>query len=472
MRRARQTKIVATLGPATDSPETIARLVEAGMDCARVNCSYGDASEWRRVVGEVRSAAAAAGRWTAVMFDVQGAKLRLAEGLAAADLVRDARVEVCGPEGCLTASDGSVVRLSDQHHVELLDEGSEIVIGDGTPRLVVERIGPGSATAVVVEPGRIAARKGVTVINSQPVVQPMSAKDARDLDAAAALGADFVAISYVRDADDVHRVRDRLAAAGSRARVIAKLERIEAYENLDAIVAAADGIMVARGDLGVAVGIERVPLIQKKMIRRGNQGGKLVITATQMLESMIIAPLPTRAEVADVANAVVDGTSAVMLSAETSVGAYPVEAVKQMAAIAAAAEGEQIQGAVGDAEAEQRDAAVMHAALYLSHVTRAGALIVPTSSGNTVRACNKYRPLTPIVAITDDPVVARQLSLEWGTEPTLMERIESTDAFVDAAIAHVKRLIGLQSGQPVVVTAGRMAGRSGATDLIVLREVE
>lgn len=470
MNPLRQTKIVATLGPATDSPQTIDRLLDAGMDCARINCSYGDAGDWRRHVETLRATDRQKRKPVPVIFDLQGMKMRLARGTGEMRLEAGGEVRLTAAPAA-GASGGTVLEVDSTGFTDLVTDGSEIVIGDGTPRLrAVGREGD-MIVAEVVVPGTLGPGKGVTVTNAQTDGIAFTEKDERDLADAIALYAEFIAVSYVRSAADVEAMTERLRAAGSRARVIAKIERIEAYEGLDEILAAADGVMVARGDLGVAVGCERVPLIQKDIIRRVTQEGKLVITATQMLESMISSPEPTRAEAADIANAVIDGTSAVMLSAETSSGAYPVEAVKRMAAIAAAAEVEEIRGARDEFLAEPRDVAVMHAALYLSHATGAVAIVVPTTSGKTPRACAKYRPKIPIIAIADDATVAAQLNVEWGVQAAAREPQPQAADHTTAILMQAKQLMNLTAGDLVVVTTGPAAGSPGETNLIALREI-
>ena len=298
-------------------------------------------------------------------------------------------------------------------------------------------------------------------------------KDVADLELATELNADFVALSFVRSAADLVELRSRLDERGSRARIVAKVEKIEAYENLDEIIAASDGVMVARGDYAVEAGMARVPLMQKDTISRATQAGKLVITATQMLESMINAPEPTRAEVADVANAVIDGSSAVMLSAETSVGSYPVEAVRAMAAIAEAAEEvPEIHGRARTPKGDTLAAAVMHSAVELADAIDAAALVVPTATGGAARACSKYRRRRPIIALAHDPAVAAQLTLEWGVYPASMRVAESVDEMIDGAlVAAAENFAELGSGATVVLTAGRRTGTAGATNLIMVREL-
>ena len=330
----RHTKIVATLGPATDPPGKLDELIAAGLDCARLNCSHGTHDDLRRRAREVREAAARARRPIGLLFDLQGPKLRLSAGTETRALELDDTVVFCGDGG---GGDDRVV-VDFPGFASLVTERSEIVIGDGVPRFAVDSIQEGEVVARVRSAGPLSARKGINVTWARPELPAITEKDVDDLALAAELDADFVALSFVRSASDLNELRTRLEAHGSQARLIAKIEKIEAYEQLDGIIAVSDGVMVARGDYGVEAGVAHVPLMQKDTIYRATQAGKLVITATQMLESMIHSSEPTRAEAADVANAVIDGTSAVMLSAETSVGDFPVEAVRAMAEIAHAAE--------------------------------------------------------------------------------------------------------------------------------------
>jgi pyruvate kinase len=349
---------------------------------------------------------------------------------------------------------------------------SEIVIGDGMPRLTVESVGPGEVVARARSAGELAPRKGINVTYARPELPAITDKDAADLALAAELGADFVALSFVRSAADIEQLRARLTELGGSGRTVAKIEKVEAYENLDEIITVADGLMVARGDYGVEAGVARVPLMQKDTIFRATQNGKLVITATQMLESMIHAPEPTRAEATDVANAVIDGTSAVMLSAETSIGEYPVEAVRAMSQLAEAAEESPvIHGRAREGLRDTPAAAVMHAAVELADELDAAALIVPTTRGGSPRACAKYRRRRPIVALPHDHDVANQLSLEWGVYPRTMAVGESVDDLIESALITAKEFAGLPSGARVVITAGRQTGASGATNLIMVRDI-
>ena len=363
----RRTKIVATLGPATDPPGVLDRLVAAGVNCARLNCSHGTHEDLRRRAASVRATAERAQRPLGLLFDLQGPKLRLSAETETRALRAGEAVVFCGTDGS-DAHDR--VRVDFAHFAALTTERSQIVIGDGVPRLAVERVAAGDVFARVLSPGALSARKGVNVTYARPELPAITEKDAADLALAAELGADFVALSFVRTADDLEQLKAQMHGLSCPARVVAKIEKIEAYERLDEIIGVADGVMVARGDYGVEAGVAHVPLMQKDTIARATQAGKLVITATQMLESMIHAPEPTRAEATDVANAVIDGSSAVMLSAETSVGSYPVEAVQAMAEIAEAAEqAPEIHGRARKVTPDTAAAVVMRAAVELAQTS-------------------------------------------------------------------------------------------------------
>jgi pyruvate kinase len=464
----RHTKIVATLGPATDAPGKLDELIAAGLDCARLNCSHGTHDDLRRRAREVREAANRARRPIGLLFDLQGPKLRLSAGTETRALELDDTVVFCGDGG---GGDDRVV-VDFEGFAGLVTERSEIVIGDGVPRLAVDSVQAGEVVARVRSPGPLSARKGINVTYARPELPAITDKDVDDLALAAELDADFVALSFVRSAADLVQLRTRLEAHGSEARIIAKIEKVEAYEQLDGIIAVSDGVMVARGDYGVEAGVAHVPLMQKDTIRRATQAGKLVITATQMLESMIHASEPTRAEATDVANAVIDGTSAVMLSAETSVGDYPVEAVRAMAEIAQAAEqAPEIHGRARELRGETAAAAVMHAAVELADEIEAAALVVPTSTGGAARACAKYRRRRPIIALAYEPRAANQLTLEWGVRPYAVAVADTVDEMIDAALEGARDLAELPSGARVIVTAGRQTGTPGGTNLIMVREI-
>jgi pyruvate kinase len=465
----RRTKIVATLGPATDASDVLDELVAAGVDCARLNCSHGTHDDLRRRAAAVRDAARRASRPLGLLFDLQGPKLRLAADtrettVAPGDVVTFAGAERRGRPGR--------VIVDFPRFADLVTERSHIVIGDGVPRFALGGVDDGEVVAEAMSAGTFGPRKGVNVTYARPELPAITEKDHADLQLAAELGADFVALSFVRSAADIALLRELLAARGSTARAIAKIEKIEAYEHLDEIIEVSDAIMVARGDYGVEAGVARVPLMQKDTIQRTTQAGKAVITATQMLESMIQAPEPTRAEATDVANAVIDGTSAVMLSAETSVGRYPIEAVRAMAEIAQAAEEyPEIHGRARPLGRDTPAAAVMRAAVELADELDVAAIVVPTATGGAARACAKYRRRQPIVAVAHDTRVADQLSLEWGVYPAMMPVADNVDEMVDLALEAARESAGLRAGAQVVLTAGRQTGTPGATNLVMIREI-
>ena len=462
---ARRTKIVATLGPSTDDPAVMDLLVAAGMDCARINCSHGTGEEQLARAEGVRAASERAGRHLGLLFDLQGPKLRLSSSTQPRDVEAGDAVTFTG-----MPRDGAV-QVDFEGFARLCTPQSEIVIGDGVPRLTVAGVGANEVHAQVRLRGPLSPRKGVNVTYARPELPAITEKDVEDLARAAQAGADFVALSFVRSAADLELLRAKMGELAYHARVIAKIEKVEAYENLDEIIAVADGVMVARGDYGVEAGVARVPLMQKDTIRRSTRQGKLVITATQMLESMIQSPEPTRAEVADVANAVIDGTSAVMLSAETSVGRYPVDAVGAMATIAEAAEeAPEIHGRARDIVHDTPAAAIMHAAVDLADEIDAAAIVVPSSTGGAPRACAKYRPRRPLIVLAHRAGVCEQLSLEWGVYATRMEHSDSVDELIDHALVGARDFAGLAPGAQVVITAGR-AGMAGGTNLIMVREV-
>jgi len=465
----RRTKIVATLGPASDPPEVLDQLLAVGVDCVRINCSHGSAEDLRRRAAAARDAARRAGRPVGVLFDLQGPKLRLSSETFTRTVKQGDLLSFRGANGA-SHGDGLIVDYSD--FAQLVTERSELVIGDGVPRFTVERVEGARIAARALTTGPVSARKGVNVTYARPNLPAITDKDAADLELAAECGADFVALSFVRGGRDVVDLRDRLRLLGSPARTIAKIEKIEAYEHLDEILAVADGVMVARGDYGVEAGVARVPLMQKDTITRATHIGKCVITATQMLESMIHSPEPTRAEVADVANAVIDGTSAVMLSAETAVGEHPVEALRAMAEIARAAEESPvIHGRALGVDRHTSAAAVLYAAVQLAEAVDAAALIIPTATGGGPRTCAKYRSDRPIIALADDPVVCSQLMLEWGVHPITLGPADSVDALVESSLLAGRDLAGLPSGARVVLTAGRSTRTPGATSLIMVREI-
>jgi pyruvate kinase len=466
----RRTKVLATLGPATDAPGVLDEMVSAGVNAVRINCSHGEADERRERIARTRDAAARANRPVGVLLDLQGPKIRLSPFQPTREVSRgDVVTFVPGPP------------LGDDVGVDwgmlgpAAEPGrSEIAIGDGTPRFLVSSVDDDGrrVTASCLSPGRLEARKGITVTYSNLGGPALTDKDRIDLDLAAELDVDFVALSFVREAGDIEELRRELAVRGARARVIAKIERLQALENLDEILDAADGVMVARGDLGVEAGVARIALMQKRIIDSATLAGKVCITATQMLESMITAPEPTRAEALDVANAVLDGTSAVMLSAETAMGQDPSAAVRAMAEIASEAErAEHIYCINLERQPGGPGAAVMKAAVLLGRDTDAGILVVPTASGGSARSCAKYRPKRPIIALAQDESVAGQLTLDWGVVAGTLDSVDGIDDLIGTALANARRLTGLADETTVVMTAGPAVAGDDSMNLIVVRHL-
>ncbi len=462
---ARRTKVVATLGPSTDGPGVLEELVAAGLDVARINCSHGEPEDIRARAGRVREVALSAGRPVALLLDLQGPKLRL-------DASTPTRELVVGERLTLSGHGPADLQVGFPGFCALVTQRSELVVGDGVPRLRVLEVSEDLVSAEVVVPGPVAPRRGINVTHARPDLPALTEKDLADLALSVELDADFVALSFVRSRADVELLRSALGIRGSRARTVAKIEKVEAFEELDGILEVADAVMVARGDLGIEVGAAAVPLLQKAIIARANQAGRLVITATQMLESMLTSPEPTRAEATDVVNAVIDGTSAVMLSGETSIGAHPLSAVRLMAELATAGEqAPEIHGRARDHGVDATGPAVLVAAVQLAERLQAAAIVVPTQSGAAARECAKYRPRQQIIALAHDPRVVRHLALEWGVLPLQFDASTTVDEMIDRALATVRDEAGLPVGALVVLTAGRRTGTPGATNLLMVREI-
>src|SRR3990170_3056340 len=414
-RHDRRTKIVATIGPASSNEEMLGRLVEAGMDGARLNFSHGTHDEHRENARRVRAVQAAAGRSLALIADLQGPKLRIGDLDAPVELEAGDAVVVAGEE---SRRDGDLPVAPDVLG-SVLEPDDEILVDDGLVRLRVERVEGTRALCRVVTAGVVNAHKGVNVPGVPLPVPSLTEKDLADLDIALELGVDYVAQSFVRTHTDVTALKARIEAAGSQAWVIAKIELKEAVTAFEAILDVADAVMIARGDLGVEIGAAEVPLLQKRIILAALERGKPAITATQMLETMVHRPEPTRAEASDVANAILDGTSAVMLSAETAVGSYPVEAVETMARIARAVEPSldyrhQLPTA---AEEPTVGRAMSNAACDLAEALGAKAILVPTFTGRTASAVARLRPRRPIAALTHVEISLQHMAIEWGVTP-------------------------------------------------------
>lgn len=470
----RRTKIVATLGPATDDQATLVAMIRAGVDGVRINCSHGTRNDFIRRAWQARDAAATAGRHVAIMFDLQGPKIRLHESSRRADLDQGDTVRIVGDPRASGATGALVVDWPGV--VEAADPGtSELVIGDGAPRIAIAQRTKGALMGTCVIPGTALPRKGAFLTHAQVRSMALTEKDREDVRTALDAGADFIALSFVNGADDIRELRGEIL--GSSARIIAKIETLSAIQHLDEIVDAADAVMVARGDLGVEAGVSRVPLLQKQIIQAANDYGKMVITATQMLESMIDAPEPTRAEASDVANAVIDGTSCVMLSGETAVGRYPIDTIEHMAAIALDAQDGVtpivVEGGGASRDGRTTAESVMRAAVLLAREIKASALVIPTATGGSARAAARFRPRRPILALCSDGEVARQLALEWGVipEPLHQRPEEPIEALVERCLMRAQRRLNLPDGARVVLTSGPQVATPGATSLIAVHRL-
>ena len=462
---SRRTKIVCTIGPATSSSELIGRLVDAGMDAARLNFSHGSHEDHAERAALVREHQKRARRPIAVIADLRGPKLRIGTLPEPRDLDTGDTVAVV-PDG---AANGGLP-VTPPVLSEVLRPGHAILIDDGLVRLHVDAVNGGTVQATVVAGGRVTSNKGVNVPGVPLPVPSITEKDREDLELALGLGVDYVALSFVRSANDVRHLRELLHEAGSTAQVIAKIEKAEAVDDLAGILRLADAVMVARGDLGVEIGPAEVPLVQKRILLAALERGKPAITATQMLESMLHHPEPTRAEASDVANAILDGTSALMLSGETAVGEFPIESVRTMDRIARAVEpslpyrhelhrdADEPFASVGDA--------MSNAACDIAEVIDAAAILVPTYSGRTASAVARHRPTRPVIAVTHKRHAAQQLAIEWGVVPTEIEECRDVE-HLWARTLEASRETGIVSpGDRVVITAGTAVNVPGTTNLI------
>ena len=460
----RRTKILATIGPASGTPDRIAALLAAGMDAARLNFSHGTQDDHRTRAELVRAAAEDAGRPFALVADLQGPKLRLGTLPAPRTLVAGEEV-VIAPEG--SASDGALP-VSPAVIGEVLSPGHDVLIDDGLVRLRVEEVEHGTARCTVAVGGTVSSHKGVNLPGVPLPIPALTPKDIADLEFALSLGVDFVALSFVRSAEDVRDLQRRIEEAGSHAKAIAKIEKAEAVDVLDEILGVTDAIMVARGDLGVEIGPAYVPLIQKRIILKALDDGKPVITATQMLESMIHQAEPTRAEASDVANAVLDGSSALMLSGETAVGEYPIESVAYMDRIIRAVEpslGYRHQMPEPDEE-PGIGRAMSNAACDLAETLGAKALLVPTATGRTASAVARLRPHRPIVGLTHNQYAVQQMALEWGVIPLYVPEAQDVQDLWRMSIEAARSAGLLVQGDRIVITAGTSVNIPGSTNVI------
>lgn len=471
----RRTKIVATVGPASNSPETLLDLIHSGVDIFRLNFSHGTHEFHQETIARIRAAGKAAGRDVAILQDLCGPKIRTG-------MMENGKIElVDGQETVITTRHVLGTPECFQTQYEMLPRDvkarDRILLDDGALEMEVISVDGQDIKAKVIRGGVLKNNKGMNLPNINVSAPSVTEKDIADLKLGVAEGVDFIALSFIRRPEDVAPVREILRQARSSARVIAKIEKPEAIEHIEAIIHAADGVMVARGDLGIEMPIQQVPMIQKMLIRRANEMDRYVITATQMLESMTVNALPTRAEVSDVANAIIDGTDAVMLSGETAAGAHPVGAVRMMSDIAQVTEEylaknrPQWNWRMSLSNENPIQDALGHAALNLVEDLKVKAIVVHTQTGGTALFMSKARPFCSILAFTPDAAAARRLRLYWGVEPVLAPDIRTRGELRLAAsqVLLEKRLA--LPGDKFIIVAGTSFGQVGAANAIVMADV-
>ena len=468
MRRIRRVKIVATLGPASRERAMVARLFEAGADVFRINMSHTDHDGLSERVATIRSLEQEFGRPIGILADLQGPKLRIgrfAEGKAVVEIGDAFALDADAAPG-----DRTRVHLPHPEILSALRPGHTVLIDDGRVKLRVEKASPASAQARVVVGGLLSDRKGVSLPDTTIPVSAMTPKDRADLEAALAANVDWIAVSFVQRPQDVEEVQ---AIAQGRARVLAKIEKPQAIERLDEILEVSDAVMVARGDLGVEMPIEQVPGLQKRITRKARRLGKPVVVATQMLESMITSPGPTRAEVSDVATAVFEGADAVMLSAESAAGQYPVEAVTTMSGIGDQVERDSVYRSIIDAQRGRGEAfdmseahAIAVAARDIAESLECKAVCAWTASGSSALVIARERPMAPILALTPYPETARALALVWGVHPIVTKDASDVDDMVRRACKLSNREEFSRSGDRILIVAGMPFGASGGTNMV------
>jgi pyruvate kinase len=460
----RRTKIVATIGPACCTPEGIGQLLAAGMDGARLNMSHGTREDHAQRARHVREAEQDAGRAVALIADLQGPKLRVGELSEPVQLVRGEQIVVAGEDA---ARDGDLP-VSPSVLGSVLVPGKDILIDDGHIRLTVKAVEQGRARCDVIVGGTVTSHKGVNLPGVALPIPSLTRKDLDDLNFALDIGVDYVALSFVRSGADVRALRTLIEAAGSPAYVIAKIEKAEAVAALDDILDESHGVMVARGDLGVEIGAADVPLLQKRIIHKALERGKPVITATQMLESMVHSPEPTRAEASDVANAILDGTSAVMLSGETAMGEYPVESIQVMDKIALAVEPSlDYRHEIPEAHEEPTiGQAMSNAACDIAEALAAKAIVVPTFTGRTASAVSRLRPRRPIIGCTHHTYSLRHMALEWGVTPMAIPEATDVEDIWGRSLDAARDSGLVEPGDRVVITAGTAVNIPGSTNVI------
>ena len=469
----RKTKIICTLGPSTDKDGVLRELVANGMNVARFNFSHGSYEEHKGRLDNLKAIRAELGKPVAALLDTKGPEIRLKEFKNVVEMLE------AGQTFTLTTREvegtKEICSVTYKDLPQDVQPGGTIMLDDGLIMLHIEQVTDTDIICTVLNSGKIKTKKGVNVPGVHLSMPYLSQKDREDIIFGVQNGFDFIAASFVRTAQDVYDIRNLLNEYDSNIRIIAKIENREGVNNIDSILSAADAVMVARGDLGVEIDFTELPGIQKDIIDRSFSFGKPIVTATQMLDSMMVNPRPTRAEISDVANAIYDGTSAIMLSGETAAGDYPVEALKTMSAIAERTENEvhyrdnRLVDA-GNGQISVSDATA-HAACLTAKDVNAAAIVTVSESGNTARLLSKYRPKQPIIACVMDEQVQRQLSLSWGITSLLMGPAHSTDELIEMSTALAEKNGYLHNGELAVVTAGVPVGVSGTTNMIKIHMV-
>ena len=470
----RRTKIVATIGPSTQSEQVISDLIKAGVTTFRLNFSHGDHEDHSERISTIRKVSKKLDLDIGILQDLQGPKIRLGR-------FKDGPIKVnTGEKFTLTSQkvncDKEIANVTYERLTEEVIAGKRILLDDGRVEMIVENVDREERLlhCKVTVGGVLSNNKGVNFPDVQLSVKALTEKDKIDLKFGLKSGVDWIALSFVRNPSDINEIKDLINKYGYSTPVVAKIEKFEAIDQIDALLPLCDGVMVARGDLGVEMPAEEVPLLQKELIKKANNLGIPIITATQMLDSMASSPRPTRAEVSDVANAILDGTDAVMLSNETAVGDYPIEAVKTMATIARRIERDYPQKSIDSHLPSTIPNAISSAVSSIARQLDTAAIIPLTKSGATAHNVSKFRPPTPILAITSEKAVARRLQLVWGVTPVLIESQERTSKTFSIAMQLAQEMGILKEGDLVVQTAGTLTGISGSTDLIkvgIVREV-
>ncbi|MCR4284126.1 MAG: pyruvate kinase [Parcubacteria group bacterium] len=470
---AKKTKIVATIGPVSENEETLLKMAKAGLNVARLNFSHGNYAEHLAKIKMVRKVSKALDKPMAILADLAGPKIRIGD-------FKDGKIFLKkGAKFTLTVDDimgdESIVSINCKDITLKIKKGDFVMLEDGSKKLEVDKVSGNNVFSTVIVGGELKSKKGVNLPGVSVGISALTAKDKKDLEFALKHDVDFVALSFVKKGEDVKVLKKIIEKSGSSAGVIAKIETKEAVSKLDEIIDEAYGVMVARGDLGIEVPLEEVPLIQKMIIKKCNEKGKPVITATQVLESMIKNPRPTRAEVSDIANAVLDGTDAIMLSEETALGAYPVEAIETMASVCRHTEKsfpyEQVLKSISDginlSVVDSISASVCRTAYRLD----AKLIVVFTSSGSSARMISRWRPKQPVLALTHDEKVRNMMALSFGTFSKKIKNIKDHDAMIDVAKEEAAKTGLVKKGDKIVISAGIPFGSSGTTNLILVQVV-